>query len=107
MAKMHVKAGDIVQVIAGKDRGKKGKVLRVVPDKGRVMVEGVNLVKKHQKPNQKVMQGGIITQEALISVSNVMPIDPKTGLPTRVGRQQLGDSRRMRIARRSGEPLDK
>jgi len=82
---MHVKKGDKVKVISGKDKGKTGVVLAAFPKKNRVLVEGVNLIKKHAKPSQENPQGGIITKEAPIHVSNVMPIDPKTGEPTRVG----------------------
>ena len=82
---MHVKTGDKVMVITGKDKGKTGVILASFPKKNRVLVEGVNIVKKHSKPSQMNPQGGIISQEAPIHVSNVMPIDPKTGEPTRVG----------------------
>ena len=84
---MHVKKGDKVMVISGKDKGKTGVILAAYPKKDRVLVEGVNIVKKHSKPSQVNPQGGIISQEAPIHVSNVMPIDPKTGEPTRVGLQ--------------------
>ena len=84
---MHVKKGDKVMVITGKDKGKTGVILAAFPKKNRVLVEGVNIVKKHSKPSQMNPQGGIINQEAPIHVSNVMPIDPKTGEPTRVGVQ--------------------
>lgn len=105
--KLNIKKGDTVMVIAGKDKGKKGKVLAVVPDKQKVSVQGVNIVKKHQKPTQKVMQGGIVEQEALIHVSNVMLLDPKSGLPTRVGRKTLPNGKSVRVAKRSGEQIDK
>ncbi|MDY0322586.1 MAG: 50S ribosomal protein L24 [Candidatus Carbobacillus sp.] len=104
---MHVKKGDQVMVIAGKDKGKRGRVLAVYPKKERVLVEGINLIKRHTKPNQQNPQGGIITKEAPIHVSNVMPIDPKTNRPTRVGYKVLDDGRKVRIAKRSGEVLDK
>ncbi|MBE3595363.1 MAG: 50S ribosomal protein L24 [Candidatus Carbobacillus altaicus] len=104
---MHVKKGDQVMVIAGKDKGKRGRVLAVYPKKERVLVEGINFIKRHTKPNQQNPQGGIITKEAPIHVSNVMPIDPKTGRPTRVGYKILEDGRKVRIAKRSGEILDK
>ena len=84
---MHVKKGDKVMVISGKDKGKTGVILAALPKKDRVLVEGVNIVKKHSKPSQMNPQGGIISQEAPIHVSNVMPLDPKTGEPTRVGLQ--------------------
>lgn len=82
---MHVKKGDKVMVISGKDKGKTGVILTAYPKKDRVLVEGVNIIKKHIKPNQANPQGGIVSQEAAIHVSNVMLIDPKTGEPTRVG----------------------
>lgn len=82
---MHVKKGDKVQVITGKDKGKQGVILEAFPKENRVIVEGVNIVKKHSKPSQLNPQGGIITKEAPIHVSNVMALDPKTGEPTRVG----------------------
>lgn len=104
---MHVKAGDTVKVIAGKDKGKVGRILKAYPKKQRVLVEGVNLVKKHTKPSQANPQGGIIQQEAPIHVSNVMPLDPKTGEPTRVGYKVMPDGKKVRIAKKSGEPLDK
>jgi len=82
---MHVKKGDKVMVITGKDKGKTGTVLAAFPKKDRVLVEGVNIVKKHSKPSQDNPQGGIISKEAAIHVSNVMVLDPKTNEPTRVG----------------------
>lgn len=103
---MHVKKGDKVQVISGKDKGKQGVILEAYPKKDRVLVEGVNVVKKHSKPTQLNPQGGIISQEAPIHVSNVMPIDPKTGQPTRVG-YKVVDGKKVRIAKKSGEALDK
>ncbi|MBW9235277.1 50S ribosomal protein L24 [Leptospira santarosai] len=81
---MHVKKGDKVMVISGKEKGKTGTIIAAFPKKDRVLVEGMNLVKKHMKPNQANPQGGIVSQEASIHVSNVMLIDPKSGEPTRV-----------------------
>lgn len=103
---MHVKKGDKVQVISGKDKGKQGVILEAFPKKDRVLVEGVNVIKKHSKPSQMNPQGGIMSQEAPIHVSNVMPIDPKTGNPTRVG-YKVVDGKKVRIAKKSGEVLDK
>jgi large subunit ribosomal protein L24 len=103
---MHVKKGDKVQVITGKDKGKQGIILDSFPKKDRVLVEGINVVKKHQKPSQLNPQGGIISKEAPIHVSNVMPIDPKTGEPTRVG-YKVVDGKKVRVAKKSGEALDK
>ncbi len=102
---MHVKKGDKVKVLTGKDKGKEGKILAVFPKKDRVLVEGVNIAKKHQKPSQDNPQGGILEQEAPIHVSNVLPIDPKTGEPTRVGYEER-DGKKVRIAKKSGEALD-
>jgi len=103
---MHVKKGDKVKVLTGKDRGKEGVVLQVFFKKERVLVEGVNMIKKHAKPSQENPQGGILNIEAPIHISNVLPIDPKTGEPTRVG-YEIRDGKKVRIAKKSGEPLDK
>ncbi|HKW92598.1 MAG TPA: 50S ribosomal protein L24 [Methylomirabilota bacterium] len=107
MAIAHVRKGDTVMVVAGKERGKKGKVLRVIPEKGRVVVERINLIKKHQRPTQKVRQGGIIEREGSIHLSNVMLVDPGSDKPTRVGMKALSDGKKVRVAKRSGEMLDK
>jgi large subunit ribosomal protein L24 len=107
MAIAHVRKGDTVMVVAGKERGKKGKVLRVIPEKGRVVVERLNMIKKHQKPTQKIRQGGIIEREGSIHLSNVMLVDPNSDKPTRVGMKALSDGKKVRVARRSGEMLDK
>jgi large subunit ribosomal protein L24 len=103
---MHVKKGDKVQVITGKDKGKSGKILAAFPKKDRVIVEGINMVKKHTKPSNINPQGGILNVEAPIHVSNVMLIDPKTGEPTRVGYEVKGD-KKIRVAKKSGEVIDK
>ena len=103
----HVKKGDTVVVIAGKEKGKRGKVLRVLPDKGRVVVERLNMVKKHQRPTQKLRQGGIIEREGSLHMSNVMLVDPRGEKPTRVGIRILADGKKVRLARRSGEMIDK
>ena len=103
---MHVKKGDKVAVLSGKDKGKQGTILEAYPKKERVLVEGVNMVKIHAKPSQDNPQGGILNQEAPIHVSNVLPIDPKSGEPTRVG-YEVKDGKKVRIAKKSGEPLDK
>ncbi|MGH7386534.1 MAG: 50S ribosomal protein L24 [Candidatus Rokuibacteriota bacterium] len=107
MAIAHVRKGDTVMVVAGKERGKKGKVLRVIPEKGRVVVERINMIKKHQKPTQKLRQGGIIEREGAIHLSNVMLVDPNSDKPTRVGMKALSDGKKVRVAKRSGEMLDK
>ncbi|KGP72480.1 50S ribosomal protein L24 [Pontibacillus yanchengensis] len=103
---MHVKKGDKVMVITGKDKGKEATILEAYPKKERVLVEGVNVIKKHAKPSQDNPQGGILSQEAPIHVSNVLPIDPKTGEPTRVSYEER-DGNKVRIAKKSGEALDK
>lgn len=103
---MHVKKGDKVMVITGKDKGKTGTILAAFPKKDRVLVEGVNIVKKHSKPSQENPQGGIFDIEAAIHVSNVMLIDPKTNEPTRVGYKEV-DGKKVRVAKKSGEVLDK
>jgi large subunit ribosomal protein L24 len=102
---MHVKKGDKVRVISGKDKGKTGVILAAYPKDSRVLVEGINIVKKHAKPSQVNPQGGIMSFEAPIHVSNVMPIDPKSGNPTRVGYTNV-DGKKVRVAK-SGEVLDK
>ncbi|MBP2242883.1 large subunit ribosomal protein L24 [Cytobacillus eiseniae] len=103
---MHVKKGDKVMIISGKDKGKTGVILAAFPKQDRVLVEGVNIVKKHSKPSQVNPQGGIINHEAPVHVSNVMPVDPKSGQPTRVGYQTV-DGKKVRVAKKSGEVLDK
>ena len=105
--KIHVKKGDNVIVITGKDKGKKGRVIHAYPKEGRVLVEGVNLVKKHTRPSQVNPQGGIINKEATIHSSNVMLLDPKTGEPTRIGNKVLTNGDKVRIAKKSGEVIDK
>jgi large subunit ribosomal protein L24 len=105
---MKIRRDDTVIVISGKDRGKQGKVLRVDPKKERVYVEGLNIVKRHQRPTQTAsgqQAGGVIEREGPIHVSNVMLIDPKDGKPTRVG-VQIEDGKRLRVAKRSGARLD-
>lgn len=106
MAKLHVKKGDRVQVITGKDKGKQGVILAAYPSRERVVVEGVNIVKKHSKPSQAAPQGGIIEQEAPIHVSNVMLLDPKTNEPTRVG-HKIVDGKKVRVSKKTGEIIDK
>nr|WP_161955025.1 50S ribosomal protein L24 [Moorella sp. Hama-1] len=103
---MHVKKGDTVMVITGKDAGKKGKVLSVAAAKGRVIVEGVNIVKRHTRPTQRMPQGGIIEKEAPIASSNVMLFCNKCNRPTRIGRQILADGSKTRVCKKCGEVLD-
>ena len=106
--KTPVRKDDEVIVIGGKDRGKRGRVLQVLPEKNRLLVEGVNMIKRHTRANpQKNVKGGIIEREAAIHASNVMPVDPDSGKPTRVGRKVLDDGRRVRVSRRTGGVMDK
>lgn len=105
MAGLNVKKGDRVVVIAGKDKGKQGEVVAAYPREDRVVVQGVNMVKKHQRPTA-YNPGGIVDKEAAIHVSNVAHVDPKDGKPTRVGVKVLEDGRKVRVARRSGEVID-
>src|SRR5688572_6556173 len=100
----HIRTGDTVMIIAGRDRGKQGRVLRLLPEKNRVVVEGVNRVWKHVKPSQRNPQGGRIQKDAPIHMSNVMPIDPSTGKPTRV-RSEVKSGRKHRVAVGSGFDL--
>lgn len=101
-----IKKKDRVIVTKGRDKGKIGEVLEVFHDENRIVVSGVHMLKKHQKPSAHA-QGGIITKEGTISVSNVAHIDPKTNKPTRVGFKVLADGRKVRVARKSGEVIDK
>lgn len=105
MSKLHIKKGDIVYVNAGEDRGKQGRVLEVQPDKKRAIVEGLNMVSKSAKPSAKHPQGGIIKMEAPIHVSNLNPIDPKTGKPTRISRRKDENGYSVRISKKSGEEI--
>jgi large subunit ribosomal protein L24 len=100
-----VRKGDKVVVTAGRDKGKSGEVLRVYPSEARVLVTGVNVVKRHQRQTAKA-QGGIISKESPIHLSKISHVDPKTGAPTRIGFKILGDGRRVRFAKKSGEVLD-
>ena len=103
--KLHIKKGDTVQVIAGDNKGKQGKVLKVEVSKQRAIVEGVNLCKKATKPNAQNPQGGIIEKEAPIHVSNLMVLDPKSGKPTKVGRKANAEGKLVRYAKKSGEEI--
>jgi len=104
---MKIKKEDQVIVISGKDKGKKGRVLRVIPKYNKIIVENVNVVKKHQKPTQQIREGGIIEQPMPVDVSKVMLVDPSTGTPTRVGYKFLEDGTKVRYAKKSGEIVDK
>jgi large subunit ribosomal protein L24 len=107
---MKIRKNDNVMVIAGNSRGKSGKVLKVYPERERVIIEGVNIIKRHSRPSQKNPQGGIMQREAAIHVSNVMLIDPKTNEVTRLGGKEITDAttgkkRRVRVSKATGETL--
>ena len=103
---LRIRTGDNVQVIAGKDKGKRGQVLRVVRDTDRVVVQGVNIAKRHQRPTPQNPQGGIIEREMPINISNVMIVDPKTDKPTRIRTKPNAQGKKIRVAVRSGAELD-
>jgi large subunit ribosomal protein L24 len=106
MPKMKIKKGDNVVVISGRDKGKQGEVLRVIPADGRLIVQGVHVARRHTKPRMGD-PGGIVDKELTIHVSNVAHIDPQSGKPSRIGYKLLDDGRKARVARRSGEVIDK
>ena len=105
MPKLKIKKGDHVVVITGKDKGKKGEVLKMMPTENRAIVKGVSMIRRHQKQTT-TQDGGIISKEAAIHISNLALEDPKDGSPTRVGYKFLKDGRKVRFARRSGEVID-
>ena len=105
MSKLHIKRGDTVYVNAGNDKGKTGRVLRVLVSKNRAVVEGLNMVSKSAKPSAKHPQGGIIKMEAPIHVSNLNLLDPKSGKPTRVGRRKNEEGKTVRYSKKSGEEI--
>ena len=105
MSKLHIKKNDTVYVNAGEDKGKTGRVLKVLVEKQRAIVEGVNMVSKSTKPSAKNPQGGIVTQEAPIHISNLNVVDPKTGKPTRIGRRIGENGKLVRYAKKSGEEI--
>ena len=105
MIKLHIKKIDTVVVLAGEDKGKTGKVLKVLVEKNRALVEGVNMVSKSTKPSAKNPQGGIVKQEAPIHISNLSLVDPKSGKATRVGIKVTEDGKKVRIAKKSGEEI--
>ncbi|MBF0950678.1 50S ribosomal protein L24 [Alloprevotella tannerae] len=105
MNKFHIRKGDTVFVNAGEDKGKTGKVIRVIADKKRAVVEGLNIVSKNQKPNAKYPQGGIIKMEAPIHISNLNVVDPASGKPTRIGRKKNEEGKTIRYAKKSGEEI--
>lgn len=106
--RLFVRKGDMVLILSGNDSGRKGKVLKVFPERNRVVVEGVSFMKRHSKPSNKIPQGGIIERERAIHASNVMVIDPKTGEPTRIGHKIIevdGRRTRVRFSKKSDETL--
>ncbi len=105
MSKLHIRKGDTVYVNTGEDKGKTGRVLSVDVDKQRAIVEGVNMVSKHTKPNAKSPQGGILKKEAPVHISNLNPVDPKSGKPTRIGRVRNAEGKLVRISKISGEEI--
>ena len=105
MSKIYIKKGDTVIVNAGDDKGKTGRVLRVLVDKNRSVVEGVNIMKKATKPNPKYHQGGVIEKEAPIHISNLNLIDPKSGKATRIGIKVAEDGKKVRVSKKSGEEI--
>ncbi len=105
---LHIRRNDTVRVLAGKNKGRSGRVLRVLPSEGRAIVEGVNFVRKHTKANpQKNIKGGILEREAPVDVSNLMPVCAECGKPTRVGHKVLDDGKKVRSCRHCGGILDK
>ena len=105
MSKLHIKKGDLVFVNAGEDKGKTGRVLKMLVDKQRAIVEGINMVSKSTKPNAKNPQGGIVKQEAPIHISNLNVVDPKSGKATRIGRRLNDKGKLVRFAKKSGEEI--
>jgi large subunit ribosomal protein L24 len=105
--RIHVKKGDMVEVIGGKQRGKRGKVLTVLPKRGQLIIEGVNIVKRHARATQKLPQGGIVQKEAAVFSSKVMLVCPKCGKTVRVGHGYLADGTKVRVCKRCGEQIEK
>jgi large subunit ribosomal protein L24 len=103
---MRIRKNDNVRVISGNDRGKEGKVLKVFPSSGKIIVEKVNMIKRHTRASKDLPQGGIIEKEGPINVSNVMLVCPNTGKPTRIGKDVLSDGSRARVSKKSGEMLN-
>jgi large subunit ribosomal protein L24 len=104
-AKLKIKKGDLVKVIAGDSKGTQGKIVEIIIAKNRAVVEGANMVSKHTKPNAANPNGGIVKQEAAIHISNLALVDPKTGATTRVGRKKNADGKLVRVAKKSGEEI--
>jgi large subunit ribosomal protein L24 len=107
IVKLHIKKNDMVKIIAGKEQGKSGKVLRVLPEKNRVVVEGLNMIKRHTRPNQLYPEGGILEKEAPMSVSNVMLICGSCNQPSRTGIRLLEDGSKTRYCKKCNESVDK
>ena len=105
MSKLHIKKDDTVIVLTGEDKGKTGKVLKVLVEKNRAIVEGINIVSKSAKPSAKNPQGGIVKQEAPVHISNLSLIDPKSGKPTRISVKKTDDGKKVRIPKKSGEEI--
>jgi large subunit ribosomal protein L24 len=103
--KLHIRKGDTVMVITGESKGQKGRVLEVDRDKQRAIVEGVNIVSRHTKPNAKSPQGGILKKEAPVHISNLLPLDPTSGKPTRIGRKLDSRNKLVRYSKKSGEEI--
>ena len=103
--KLHIKKGDTVIINAGENKGQQGRVLEVIREKSKAIVEGINMVSKHTKPNAKAPQGGIIKKEAPVHISNLNVVDPKTGTATRIGRRLNDDNKLVRYAKKSGEEI--
>ena len=103
---MRIKKNDTVKVIAGNDRGKTGKVLVVFPKEQRVIIEGVNIIKRHTRPSQRNRKGGIISKEAPVHISNLMYYDTKAGAISKLGTRRLKDGKRVRISKKSGEMIE-
>ena len=103
-----VRKNDTVIVVGGKDRGKRGRVLRVIPDRNRVIVEGINFIKRHTRPNpQQNVRGGVVEREASLHASNLQIVCPECGAPTRIGHEILGDGRKVRVCRKCDGAVDK
>ncbi len=106
--RIHVRKNDLVQILSGSDAGKRGRILRLFPEAGRVLVEGINMIKRHTKANPRQnIKGGVVEREAAIALSNVMIVDPETNLPTRIRRTRLTDGRKVRVSVRSQGVIDR
>lgn len=106
MSKLRIKSGDTIKVISGENKGKTGKVIQVIREKNRVLIEGVNMIRRHTKPSATSPQGGIIEKEAPIHISNVMLVDPKTGESTKVGRRPNENGKLVRYSKKTNEVIN-